>query len=300
MRSIKIAILAMAVCMLCACGSGEGQTRGGAGAERATADDCLRSFLAQDSFTIEEDGTSKEYVDYEAAQKLFELYTAEGNSDMLQRFTRIDDQLLKMEKTVPAGVETTYCHCDENGVLQKTYSDADLSVFFACHYNEAGQLIEKSLYKSGESEPEAVCTYKYDKNGSCTRYQDEDGRAYSFKYTYDDSGKVLTGPRVEFAPEGSLIMDTIRYTYEYDDGGRVVRMTGQQTNGKDISYEFTYDDQGRVLRVVNEMPEGTVTEDYSYENGRLTERTVSLKGEVTVQKYTYGTRYIFDSEGLNL
>lgn len=287
MRKIMSFVLAViTVCMLCACGNTQSQS--------TTTDDYLKSYLAENSFTIEE----KQYVDYEATQKLFELYTAEGNDEMLQRFTKVEDMLLKMEKTVPTGVEVTYCHYDAQGVLQKIYSSTDLTVFFTCHYDEAGRLVEKRMFRAGQTEPDAVCTYKYDKNGNCTRYQDENGKVSTFKYTYDDEGTILTGSRVEFMPEGAIIGDTIRYTYEYDEQGRVSRMAGQQTNGKDISYEFIYDDQGRVVKATNIMPEGNVTEEYSYEGDRLIEKTQTLKDGTTVQTYTYGTRYIFDAEGL--
>lgn len=277
------------VCMLCACGNSQSQQ---------TADDYLKSYLAENSFIMEENGAAKQYVDYEATQKLFELYTAEGKDEMLQRFTKVEDGLLKMEKNVPTGKEITYCHYDSQGVLQRTYSSTDLTAFFTFHYDEEGRLVEKRLFRAGNAEPEAVCTYKYDKNGNCTRYQDENGKVSTFKYTYDDNGTVLTGPRVEFMPEGTIISDTIRYTYEYDDQGRVIRMAGQQTNGKDISYEFIYDDQGRVVKVTNVMPEGNVTEEHRYEGDRLIERLETLKDGTTVQTYTYGTRYIFDTEGL--
>lgn len=291
MKKIMCLIMAiMTVCTLCACGNTQSQPEGTA--------DYLKSYLAENSFTIEENGVKKQYADYEATQKLFELYTAEGNSEMLQRFTKVEDQLLKMEKTVPTGVEITYCHYDHQGVLQKTCSSTDMQTFFTFHYDETGRLVEKKLFRAGSAEPEAVCTYKYDKNGNCTRYQDENGKVSTFKYTYDDAGTVLTGPRVEFMPEGALVSDTIRYTYEYDANGRVSRMAGQQTNGKDISYEFVYDDQGKAVKVTNVMPEGNVTEEYRYEGDRLIEKTETLKDGTTVQTYTYGTRYIFDSEGL--
>lgn len=293
MKKIICLLLAvMAVCVLCACGNTQSQ-------QSVTTDDYLKSYLAENKFTMEENGVKTEYVDYEAAKKLFELYTAEGNTEMLQRFTKVEDGLLKMEKTVPTGVETTYCHYDAQGVLQKTYHSTDLTVFFTFHYDENGRLAEKRMFRAGNAEPEAVCTYKYDKNGSCTRYQDENGKVSTFKYTYDDAGTVLTGPRVEFMPEGTLVSDTIRYTYEYDAEGRVIRMAGQQTNGKDIYYEFVYDDQGRAVKVTNIMPEGNVTEEYRYEGDCLIEKTETLKDGTTVQTYTYGTRYIFDAEGLN-
>ena len=287
MRKIISFILAVtAVCMLCACGNTQSQS--------ATTEDYLKSYLSENSITIE----GKQYVDYEATEKLFELYTAEGNNEMLQRFTKVDGQLLKMEKTVPTGIETTYCHYDSQGVLQKIYVSTDLTVYFTCHYDDAGRIVEKKMFKAGQTEPEAVCTYKYNSSGHCTRYQDENGKVSTFKYTYDDAGAVLTGPRVEFMPEGALVSDTIRYTYEYDGQGRVSRMAGQQTNGKDISYEFVYDTEGRVVKVTNVMPEGNVTEEYRYEADRLMEKTETLKDGTTVQTYTYGTRYIFNTEGL--
>ena len=291
MRKIISLILALtAVCMLCACGN----TQSNSGTEVY-----LSSYLAQNSFTMEENGVKKVYADYEATQKLFEIYTAEGNTEMLQRFTKVENQLLKMEKNVPGGMETVYCYYDDQGILQKTYNSTDLSVYFTYHYDEEGRLVEKKLFRAGQSEPEAVCTYKYDKNGNCTRYQDENGKVSTFKYAYDDNGVILTGPRVEFMPEGTLIGDTIRYTYEYDEQGRVVRMAGQQTNGKDISYEFIYDDLGRYVKVTNVMPEGNVTEAYRYEGDRLTEMTETLKDGTTVHTYTYGTRYIFNTQGLS-
>ena len=141
MRKLICLILAVtAVCMLCACGNNQSQ-------QSASTDDYLKSYLANNSFVIEENGSQKQYVDYEAAQKLFELYTAEGNEEMLQRFTKVEDQLLKMEKTVPTGIETTYCHYDAQGVLQKIYISTDMSVFFTCHYDEAGRLVEKRQFR---------------------------------------------------------------------------------------------------------------------------------------------------------
>lgn len=290
-KIISLFLAVITVCMLCACGSTQSQG--------ATTDDYLKSYLEQNSFTVEENGVKTMYTDYEATQKLFELYTAEGNSEMLQRFTKAEDSLLKMEKNVPTGKEIIYCHYDAQGVLQKIYSSTDLKVFFTCHYDEAGRLVEKRMFRAGSAEPEAVCTYKYDKNGNCTRYQDEKGKVSTFKWEYDENGIVVTGPRVEFLPEGTLNGDTIRYTYEYDEQGRVSRMAGQQTNGKDISYEFIYDDRGRAVKVTNVMPEGNVTEEYRYEGDRLIEKSETLKDGTTVQTYTYGTRYIFDTEGLS-
>lgn len=290
-KIISLFLAVITVYMLCACGSTQSQG--------ATTDDYLKSYLAQNSFTVEENGVKTVYTDYEATQKLFELYTAEGNSEMLQRFTKAEDSLLKMEKNVPTGKEITYCHYDSQGVLQKTYQSTDLTTFFTFHYDENGRLVEKRLFRAGSAEPEAVCTYKYDKNGNCTRYQDEKGKVSTFKWEYDENGIVVTGPRVEFLPEGTLNGDTIRYTYEYDEQGRVSRMAGQQTNGKDISYEFIYDDRGRAVKVTNVMPEGNVTEEYRYEGDRLIEKSETLKDGTTVQTYTYGTRYIFDTEGLS-
>lgn len=290
-KIISLFLAVITVCMLCACGSTQSQG--------ATTDDYLKSYLAQNSFTVEENGVKTVYTDFEATQKLFELYTAEGNSEMLQRFTKAEDSLLKMEKNVPTGKEITYCHYDSQGVLQKTYQSTDLTTFFTFHYDENDRLVEKRLFRAGGAEPEAVCTYKYDKNGNCTRYQDEKGKVSTFKWEYDENGIVVTGPRVEFLPEGTLNGDTIRYTYEYDEQGRVSRMAGQQTNGKDISYEFIYDDRGRAVKVTNVMPEGNVTEEYRYEGDRLIEKSETLKDGTTVQTYTYGTRYIFDTEGLS-
>ena len=290
-KVIYLVLAVMLLCALCACGDSESQ-------KAITTEDYLNRFLAENSFTMEENGVKKVYTDYEAAQKLYELYTAEGNSEMLQRFTKVEDSLLKMEKTVPTGIETTYCHYDAQGVLQKTYHSTDLTVFFTYHYDEAGRLVEKKMFRTGVAEPEAVCTYKYDKNGNCTRYQDEKGKVSTFKWEYDENGTVVTGPRVEFMPEGALVSDTIRYTYEYDTEGKVSRMAGQQTNGKDIFYEFVYDDRGRAVNVTNIMPEGNVTEEYRYEGDRLMEKTETLKDGLTKQTYTYGTRYIFDAEGL--
>ena len=287
-KIISLVLAAATVCIFVACGNTQEESK-------ATTQDYLESYLTQNSFTMED---GKKYVDYEATQKLFELYTAEGNAEMLKRFTKVEDKLLKMEKNVPTGTETTYCHYDSQGVLQKTYHSTDLKTFFTFHYDETGRLTEKKQFSVGSSEPTAICTYKYDKNGNCTRYQDEKGKVSTFKYTYEDDGTVLTGPRVEFMPEGTLLSDTIRYTYEYDAQGRVSRMAGQQTNGKDISYEFTYDDQGRVVKVINIMPEGNVTEAYRYEGDRLVEITETLKDGTTVKTYTYGTRYIFNTEGL--
>lgn len=287
MKKIVCLILAlMTVCALCACGKT---------AEQGNAtEEYLKSYLAGNSFTAD----GKVYTDYEATQKLFELYTAEGNSEMLKRFTKVENVLLKMEKTVPAGIETTYCHYDSQGILQKTCESTDLTVYFTYHYDEEGRLTEKKQFYMGQAEPAAVCTYKYDKNGSCTRYQDENGKVSTFKWEYDENGKVITGPRVVFMPEGDLVSDTIRYTYTYDAEGRVSNMAGQQTNGKDVSYEFTYDDQGNVVKVIHVMPEGDVTEAYRYENDRLLEKTETLKDGTAAQTYTYGTRYIFDTQGL--
>lgn len=291
MKKIICLILAlMTVCMLCGCGKTEEQAK--------ATDNYLQSYLASNSFTVEENGVKKQYVDYEAAQKLFELYTAEGNTEMLKRFTKAENVLLKMEKTAPTGTEITYCHYDNQGVLQKTYQSTDLTVFFTYHYDAGNRLVEKRQFRAGEAEPIAVCTYKYDENGNCTRYQDENGKVSTFKYTYDDAGTILTGPRVEFMPEGALVSDTIRYTYTYDANGRVGNMAGQQTNGKDVSYEFTYDEQGNVVNVIHVMPEGDITETYRYEGDRLIEKTETLKDGTTVQTYTFGTRYIFDTEGL--
>ncbi|MDR3108366.1 MAG: hypothetical protein LBU65_01585, partial [Planctomycetaceae bacterium] len=155
-------------------------------------------------------------------------------------------------------------------------------------YNNKGQ-VEKSIIRFGSEE--RVTSYKYDEFGNIIETTQPDGTKISAKYNEKGQKESETNQ-----------LGQTRH-FEYDDNGRLIKVTLPQVNGESPVYEYTYDAQGNQLTIKDPnchitsftydlngnqltriLPDGS-EESFEYnEKGQL-EKETSFEGVVTVYQY---------------
>lgn len=268
--------------------------------------DYLKEYVAENGFTVEAVGEEQKYYDYEASEKLYamisEMDDKEKSSDLLSRFTKVDNQLLEIKKTTSQGTESIYCHYDAEGKMVKKYLESDEDYYYTYTYNEQGLLTEKKQIQIEDNAIEATFAYVYDEHGNCVKYVDEHGRNYPYKYTYDAQGRIAEGIRTEVGPDGEIIIDNTLYTYQYNNQGQVIKLSGKSTHNTDIIYDFIYDAEGNLTKETKTEHEAVTVIEYVYKDNQLSQKIKTVTAQITLTEqytYTYGTRYYFDAEGLS-
>lgn len=107
---------------------------------------------------------------------------------------------------------------------------------------------------------------------------------------YDDAGRLLN-----LSVQTSSSAYTVSYTY--DDQGRLIQTEFAPSNYDDYVYTYTYNEAGQLIQKVCLEDDGyyTTTEDYTYENGLLTEINLTFKSRYN-DPYTTRTVFSFDDQ----
>lgn len=132
---------------------------------------------------------------------------------------------------------------------------------------------------------ESITNY-YDANGLLTKQErtDKDGKTETYTAELDKYGRVVS---LTYAGEGI----TKSYTYKYDRWGNVAR----ERFDREVDYlnkSWTYDADGNLLNYEEKDLFTTISEQYTYENGRL-HSIVKYYGKTET-----GTRiYDYDEQG---
>lgn len=147
-------------------------------------------------------------------------------------------------------------------------------------------------------------TYEYDENGLLlkeTKTSDLYGSEIT-KYEYDENGLVI---RQEINDEGSLLDGNANtYTYEFDDQGRVIKMTNTvEATGKVAGYTtYEYDDEGRIETATEHSSKVYVTRFHYDENGNVVKTFTTADGWTRERIYEYEDRgsYSYDADEMPL
>ena len=176
---------------------------------------------------------------------------------------------------------------DKNGDEEKDqqYFDADGNMVLDCLYNENGELIHSDyfIYEDGKLVREELWDYTTDQYGS---YKE---------YTYNSYG-------IERIDTGYLYLNNSEvekyYEYEYDDQGKLLKVTRYSTNSDKIFWycDYIYNDDGTYIEQVTEfdtlsqkMKQSNAYCLYSADGTILEEKTGYLN-----EKYVY----IYDDNGI--
>lgn len=197
-------------------------------------------------------------------------------------------------------VESTsvYMYTDENGnTVEETGANTRTTSY---EFDDAGNTIkktEKDFHDWGDSTTttETITTYSREDNGWPTKAE----TVTTTSYTYPD-GNGGTAERSE-DPETT----EVTYEYEYDDSGRVTKIT--TTNENASNFEFTYGESGLPVTInettsyrtySNDGEEKRVTSTSTNEYnklGILTHETVSTVGEEHSKQHD--AEYLYDDLG---
>lgn len=201
-------------------------------------------------------------------------------ADYLARFTVLPSQL------------TNIYRIDVNQLDQESRSDK-----YYCWYTADGRL----EYECGDSVIERYGITSGNKNYFT---YDASGRIESIRVgwsstdvsavatpTYDEAGRL-----VSMAIQTSSESYTASFTY--DDLGRIVSMQTHTDDYYGRTYTYVYDDAGQLMRKVwtSQNNNMTVTEDYTYTDGLLTEINATWKYRYS-DPYTVRTVFTNDAQG---
>ena len=124
-------------------------------------------------------------------------------------------------------------------------------------------------------------TYEYNAQGNTLmhKYVDHTGEEQLYRWTYDESGLIMTGHTLTSSTE------SYEYTWAYTDSGKKAK----EVRTGDAPYEtiWEYDPQGRLLSVTR-TGTGAYRETYVYDDfGNLIQRNHTADSVTTVTSYTY-------------
>jgi len=171
------------------------------------------------------------------------------------------DVLLRREKAIgpdPDGAgpldrpETVFAYDDNNLITSLTDPSGNTTSYT---YDDLNRL-RTEMNELGLSR-----TYEYDQVGNLISATDRNGRRIDYTYDLHDQLRLE-----EWYDTSSTLVGTLEYTYDYDDGGRLLTAADlDPTFGS--QYTFTYDDLGRLQQQLYEGPFGLedVLLAYSYD-----------------------------------
>ena len=142
----------------------------------------------------------------------------------------------------------------------------------------------------GLTEDALKLNLNYNEDGSLKAISSNSGLEWAFTY---DGKTVSTTGQTTGAP----------YTYSLDDNGRVVKSTGYDMYGDEVTYTWNYDADGYL---VNVKQEGSDTPDFSctYNEGNMSGYDLGFANELSTDKnlrvcpYTVEPIYLLNSFGL--
>lgn len=142
----------------------------------------------------------------------------------------------------------------------------------------------------GLTEDALKLNLSYNEDGSLKAISSNSGLEWSFTY---DGKTVSTTGQTTGAP----------YTYSLDDNGRIVKSTGRDMYGDDVTYTWNYDADGYLVSV---KQDGSDNPDFSctYNEGNMSGYDLGFANELSTDKnlrvcpYTVEPIYLLNSFGL--
>lgn len=202
------------------------------------------------------------------------LYRYDRNGDLLERREYHEGDMTR---------RTKYVRDDEGRETeQRSY---DYTNFFpeltwtATTYDEAGRVLRYTDYACVRET--GWVEHTYDEQGRMAKAEYSSGAVT--QYTYDETGLVITTYDSGFDPAG----DTNTTVRTYDENGNMLSLYYYENDALKSYSQWEYDDQGRVLRSTTQDSEGEETSVWEYEYDEKTGReTVKLpNGNVHEHEY---------------
>jgi fibro-slime domain-containing protein/RHS repeat-associated protein len=250
----------------------------------ALSNETLRTFDVRDHMLTETNaqGETKTYT-YDANGNRASETDAEGNTTSYT----YDSRGYARTITDARGKVTRHEYDTVANLLSITDPLGNATTFT---YDARGEVLKQT-----DSEGNAII-YEHDSTGNLTREIDPLGHATT--YTYDANGNRLTRTTTRTISTG-IGTETLRWSYSYDDVGRLISTTDPDGSTASSAYEaagnltervdklgrhttFTYNEMGRLVATI--YPDGTTeTTDYDAE-GRRTSAT-DRAGRTTRYEY---------------
>lgn len=93
-----------------------------------------------------------------------------------------------------------------------------------------------------------------------------------------------------------LIVDTTKYKYEYQNNLLISKSTTDKIASINIQYEYNEDLLSRTIEVTNNND--TITTDYIYNNGILTQKNIKKLKKESIEKYDSKGRIVYSNDNL--
>lgn len=186
---------------------------------------------------------------------------------------------------------------DEGKVSARRYTDGDNDIRWEYEYDERGLLVaqyEDSYFMGYQND--YTRTFTYDANERLAGWDELVG-GYGASYDYDEEGRVC---KMSTGSGGDLDRFT---TYTYDDEGRLESLTLSYDDSPGVTNTFSYDEEGRLIKKVRTNEEdGEVVETTTYEYddaGNLVRTDLSNRYDNTdtYSDYHAPVDFSYDGEG---
>ncbi len=210
-----------------------------------------------------------EYFENGEVRKETNILNRFGKSSMKSEYDEYGNVTREYTDEKSRTYEYTY---NEQGLIATELRTLDGKQMFEYTYDENGNLIKEVRYNPEEPDNKTEYTYTYDEKNNRTTYSVTNNGITDtdkFTYVYDEAGRMLEKTTVTSTGSEN------KTTYEYDANGNQIKVSWIDKDGNIGGYiEHTYDEDNNLIKTVrlysdrnNEMP---YTVNYTYnENGIL-------------------------------
>ncbi len=210
-----------------------------------------------------------EYFENGKVRKETNILNRFGKSSMRSEYDEHGNAVREYTDENERTYEYTY---NEQGLIATKLQTLDGQQMFEYTYDANGNIIKEIRYNPKTPDDKIEYTYTYDDKNNRTTYSVTNNGITDtdkFTYVYDEAGRMLEKTTVTYTGSEN------KTTYEYDANGNQIKVSWIDKDGNIGGYiEHTYDEDNNLIKTVrlysdrdNEMP---YTVNYTYnENGIL-------------------------------
>ena len=205
------------------------------------------------TYTYDANGRLTTFGDYD--NENYHDYTYDDKGNLLSDTSFVGGKVYTKDLYTYTAGGNVFTHITQNADGKKDHE-------ITYNYDKNGNTLTE-MYYDGAGNSVWIIDYTYDDKGNMltATEKDSDGTVTGYKYTYSNSGNLLSDEHSTYGKWGSG-----KFVYTYDSNGNRLSWTGYDANGKQDSnvYTYAYDKTGNLLTFTTTNHNGVFVTKYTY------------------------------------